>query len=428
MVLVAFILFVGMLALSLHVATALGVSALVLAEIYSTLPILRAAGEIAWTGGGSFLLVSVPLYILLGEILLRSGVADGMYMAISRWIGWLPGGLMHANVAASAMFAATSGSSVATAATIGTVALPQMDKEAYHRPLFLGSIVAGGTLGILIPPSITMIVYGVLTETSIPRLYLAGFIPGIMLAGIFSLTIAILCVMNPGWGGRPNPATWAERLAVFPDLWPPLLIFLVVIGTIYTGFATATESAAFGVVAALVIAAVKGRFRMTMLMEALESTVRVTSMLMLIIVFAFIFNFVINSIGLVQQLVDAVKAMQLSKYETLFAVIVVYIILGCFMETMSMMIAIVPATTQVMVAVGFDPVWFGIIIVLLMEMALITPPVGMNLYVVQGLRSDLRFQDVVKGSVPFMFCVALALALLTLFPEIALFLPDRLFR
>ena len=427
MVLVAFLLFVGMLVLSLHVATALGVTALLLAEIYSTLPILRAAGEVAWTGGGSFLLVSVPLYILLGEILLRSGVADGMYMAISRWISWLPGGLMHANVAASAMFAATSGSSVATAATIGTVALPQMDKEAYHRPLFLGSIVAGGTLGILIPPSITMIVYGVLTETSIPKLYLAGFIPGIMLAGIFSLAIVILCILKPGWGGRPNPSTWAERLAVFPDLWPPLLIFLVVLGTIYTGLATATESAAFGVVAALIIAAVKGRLRMAMLMEALESTVRVTSMLMLIIVFAFIFNFVINSIGLVQQLVDAVKAMQLSKYETLFAVIVVYIILGCFMETMSMMIAIVPATTQVMVAVGFDPVWFGIIIVLLMEMALITPPVGMNLYVVQGLRSDLRFQDVVKGSVPFMFCVALGLLLLTLFPDIAMFLPNNAF-
>ncbi len=427
MALVAFVLFVGMLALSLHVATALGVSALVLAEIYSTLPILRAAGEIAWTGGSGFLLVSVPLYILLGEILLRAGIADGMYTAITRWLSWLPGGLMHANIAASAMFAATSGSSVATAATIGTVALPQMDKGGYYRPLFLGSIVAGGTLGILIPPSITLIIYGVLTDTSIPRLYLAGFFPGIMVAGLFSLSIAILCMFRPRWGGQPSRSTWAERFAVFPDLWPPLLIFLVVIGTIYTGFATATESAAFGVVAAIVIVAVKGRFRFAMLMEALESTVRVTSMLMLIIVFAFIFNFVINSIGLVQQLVDTVKALHLSKYQTLLAVIVVFVMLGCFMETMTMMIAIVPTTTQVIVGVGFDAVWFGIIIVLLMEMALITPPVGMNLFVVQGLRGDLRFQDLAWGSVPFIACLALALLLLTLVPEIALYLPDRLF-
>ena len=200
MILVAFVVFMGMLALSVHVATALGVSAFVLAEIYSTLPILRAAGEIVWTGGSGFILVSVPLYILLGEILLRSGVADGMYNAITRWLSWLPGGLMHANVFASAMFAATSGSSVATAATIGTVALPQMDKEAYNRPLFLGSIVAGGTLGILIPPSIALIIYGVLTDNSIPRLYLAGIVPGIILSGIFSLSITVPVHLSAGLG------------------------------------------------------------------------------------------------------------------------------------------------------------------------------------------------------------------------------------
>ena len=214
---------------------------------------------------------------------------------------------------------------------------------------------------------------------------------------------------------------------MLPDLWPPVLIFLVVIGTIYTGFATATESAAFGVVAALLIAAVKGRLRMPMLMEALESTVRVTSMVMIIVLFAFIFNFVINTIGLVQQLVDTATTLQLSKYQTLLAVVTMFIILGCFMETMTMLIAIVPTTTQVMVGVGFDGVWFGIIIVLLMEMALITPPVGMNLFVVQGLRRDLRYQDVVWGSVPFILCVASALVLLTLVPEIALYLPGRVF-
>jgi len=427
MVLVSFFFFVGLLALSLHVATALGLSALVLAELYSPMPILRAAGEIAWTGSSGFLLLSIPLYVLLGEILLRSGVADGMYTAITRWLSWLPGGLMHSNIGACAIFAATSGSSVATAATIGTVALPQMDKERYNRSLFLGTVAAGGTLGILIPPSITLIIYGVLTDTSIPRLYLAGFVPGVLLAVMFSIVVAILCSLRPDWGGRSARASWRERFSALADLLPPGLIFVIVIGAIYTGLATATESAAFGVVGALLVAALKRRLRWAMLMEALEGTVRITSMLMLIITFAFIFNFVINAIGLVQQLVELVRGFQLSKYETLLAVVVIYVILGCFMETLSMMIAIVPMTTQVIVAAGFDPVWFGIMIVILMEMALITPPVGMNLFVIQALRGDVSFPEVVRGSLPFLGCMFVVLGLLTLAPEIALFLPTRVF-
>jgi len=427
MVLVSFFFFVGLLALSLHVATALGLSALVLAELYSPMPILRAAGEIAWTGSSGFLLLSIPLYVLLGEILLRSGVADGMYTAITRWLSWLPGGLMHSNIGACAIFAATSGSSVATAATIGTVALPQMDKERYNRSLFLGTVAAGGTLGILIPPSITLIIYGVLTDTSIPRLYLAGFVPGVLLAVMFSIVVAILCSLRPDWGGRSARASWRERFSALADLLPPGLIFVIVIGAIYTGLATATESAAFGVVGALLVAALKRRLRWAMLMEALEGTVRITSMLMLIITFAFIFNFVINAIGLVQQLVELVRGFQLSKYETLLAVVVIYVVLGCFMETLSMMIAIVPMTTQVIVAAGFDAVWFGIIIVILMEMALITPPVGMNLFVIQGLRGDVSFPEVVRGSLPFLGCMFILLGLLTLAPEIALFLPTRVF-
>ena len=198
-------------------------------------------GEIAWGTSNNFLLVAIPFFVLLGEILLRSGMAERMYNALVLWMPWLPGGLMHSNIAACAMFAATSGSSVATAATIGTVALGEIEKRGYSERLFLGTIAAGGTLGILIPPSINMIVYGVLTETSIPKLYLAGFIPGLVLASLFSLTVLIICIVRPQLGGRRTSATWEQRLAALPDLLPPLIIFLAVIGSIYAGWATATE-------------------------------------------------------------------------------------------------------------------------------------------------------------------------------------------
>ena len=198
-------------------------------------------GEIAWGTSNNFLLVAIPFFVLLGEILLRSGMAERMYNALVLWVPWLPGGLMHSNIAACAMFAATSGSSVATAATIGTVALGEVEKRGYSERLFLGTIAAGGTLGILIPPSINMIVYGVLTDTSIPKLYLAGFIPGIVLAGLFSLTVLVICLIRPALGGKPTPTSWAQRIAALPDLLPPLIIFLAVIGSIYAGWATATE-------------------------------------------------------------------------------------------------------------------------------------------------------------------------------------------
>ena len=220
-------------------------------RIYSKLPLSLAMGEIAWSTSNNFLLVAIPFFVLLGEILLRSGMAERMYNALVLWVPWLPGGLMHSNIAACAMFAATSGSSVATAATIGTVAMGEIEKRGYSERLFLGTIAAGGTLGILIPPSINMIVYGVLTDTSIPKLYLAGFIPGLVLAGLFSLTVLVICLIKPSTG-RHADLDQLERSAsrALPDLIPPLVIFLAVIGSIYAGWATATESAALGVIAA----------------------------------------------------------------------------------------------------------------------------------------------------------------------------------
>jgi len=321
------------------------------------------------------------------------------------------------------MFAATSGSSVATAATIGTVALNEIEKHGYSERLFLGTIAAGGTLGVLIPPSINMIVYGVLTETSIPKLYLAGFIPGLVLATLFSLTVLIFCIVRPQLAGRRTSATWEQRWTALPDLLPPLIIFLAVIGSIYAGWATATESAALGVIAALAIAAWNRRLTLRTLLHAFEGTMRTTAMIMAILLAAYFLNFVITSIGLTTQVNRFITGLQLTPVQLLIAVVMFYFVLGMFMETLSMMVATVPIIAPIMFKAGFDPVWFGIIIIILMELAMITPPVGINLYVVQGLRKRGRIDDVIIGASPFVITMMIMVVILSIWPEIALWLP-----
>jgi tripartite ATP-independent transporter DctM subunit len=423
MIWVTLAILIGLLALAVPVAAALGILGLALSEIYARLPLSLAMGEMAWATSNNFLLVAIPFFVLLGEILLRSGMAERMYGALVLWMPWLPGGLMHSNVAACAMFAATSGSSVATAATIGTVAMGEIEKRGYSERLFLGTIAAGGTLGILIPPSINMIVYGVLTETSIPKLYLAGIIPGLVLAGMFSLTVLLFCLWRPEWGGTRTVASWEARMKALPDLVPPLVIFLAVIGSIYAGWATATESAALGVLAALGVAAWNRRLTWRALLQAFEGTMRTTAMIMAILVAAYFLNFVITSIGLTTQVNRFITSLGLSPTELLFAVIVFYVILGMFMETLSMMVATVPIIAPIMFQAGYDPIWFGILVILLMETAMITPPVGINLYVVQGLRKRGRIDDVIIGTLPFVVTLVLMMVVLSVFPDLALMLP-----
>ncbi len=412
-----------LLALAVPVAAGLGFLGIALSEIYSRLPLTLAIGEVAWATSNNFLLVAIPFFVLLGEILLRSGMAERMYNALVLWVPWLPGGLMHSNIAACAMFAATSGSSVATAATIGTVAMGEIKKHGYSERLFLGTIAAGGTLGILIPPSINMIVYGVLTDSSIPKLYLAGFIPGLVLAGLFSLTVLFICLLRPELGGRRTRTDWKARIRALPDLIPPLVIFLAVIGSIYAGLATATESAALGVIAALGVAAWHRRLTVKMLLQAFEGTMRTNAMIMAILIAAYFLNFVISSIGLTGQVNRLVTGLGLTSTELLLAVIVFYLILGCFMETLSMMVATVPIIAPIMFKAGYDPIWFGILIVILMETAMITPPVGINLYVVQGLRKRGRIDDVIIGAAPFVVAMLVMIAILSYWPNLALWLP-----
>lgn len=413
----------GLIALAVPVAAVLGWLGLTMQYLESPMPLHRAIGDMVWQTGKDFLLVAIPMFILLGEILLRSGIAEKMYDGIVKWLGWLPGGLMHANTGSCALFAATSGSSVATAATIGTVAIPQIERRGYNERLFLGTVAAGGTLGILIPPSINLILYGLLTDTSVPELYLAGFIPGFLLAAMFMATVVVLCLFKPAWGGTPITVTWAERLAALPSLLPPIGIFLVVVGSIYAGLATPTEAAALGVIAALGLAAANGTLTIAMLRDAIEGTMRTTSMIMLIILAAVFLNFVLSVIGLTQALADFVTGLGMTPMQTMLVIVGVLLVIGCFMETLSMLLTTAPLIAPIVFALGFDPVWFGILLMVLLETALITPPIGINLYVVQGVRERGELSDVMIGAAPFVVTMIAMLALLLIFPDIALWLP-----
>ena len=424
MIATALTILLVLIGLSIPVGAALGVLGVALDQMYSMLPLSRAMGELAWTTNTEFLLVAIPLFILLGELLLRAGFAERMYSALSLWLSWLPGGLMHANIGASALFAATSGSSVATAATVGTVALPQIAKRGYNESLFLGSIAAGGTLGILIPPSINLVIYGVLTNSSVPKLYLAGILPGLLLAGLFMLTIVLACMYKPAWGGQRIQASWSERMRSLIHLLPPMGIFLLVVGSIYAGVATPTEAAALGVLGAMILAAAYRRLTLAMVRESLENTMRSSAMIMLIVVGASFLNFVMSATGLTSALTNAITGLGFSPYTMLLLLVVFYLVLGCFMETLSMMITTIPIVAPVMIALGFDPIWLGIIIIVLVEAALITPPVGLNLFVVQSLRTSGSMTPVIIGSIPFVMAMMLLLLLLALFPALALWLPQ----
>ncbi|MFG1398730.1 TRAP transporter large permease [Roseixanthobacter pseudopolyaromaticivorans] len=423
MIATTIVLLLVLIGLSIPVGAALGVLGLILDPLYSMLPLSRAMGELAWSTNNEFLLVAIPLFILLGEVLLRAGFAERMYSAMSLWLSWLPGGLMHANIGASALFAATSGSSVATAATVGTVSIPQIKRYGYNEPLFLGSLAAGGTLGILIPPSINLVIYGVLTNASVPKLYLAGIIPGLLLAGLFMLTIIIACIVKPQWGGHKIRATWGERMRSLVHLAPPLGIFLLVVGSIYAGLATPTEAAALGVLGALILAAWFRRLTLTMLREAVEGTMKATAMIMLIIIAASFLNFVMSATGITDAITNSISGLGISATAMLIVIVIFYLILGCFMETLSMMITTIPIVAPIMFQLGYDPIWLGILIIILVEAALITPPVGLNLFVVQSLRKSGSMGGVIVGSMPFVLAMAVLLVLISIFPGLALYLP-----
>lgn len=415
--------------LGIPVAAVLGVLSLALDAMYQEGRLSVALGEFVWDKSKEFILVAIPMFILLGEIMLRAGIAQRMYNAVIQWVSWLPGGLMHANVGSCAIFAASSGSSVATAATVGTVAYPEIKKRGYNESLFLGSLAAGGTLGILIPPSINLIIYGLITDTSVPELYLAGIIPGLLLAAMFMCAIIIACSVRGSWGGQGVETSWSERIRTLPDLIPPVLLFVVIVGSIYAGIATPTEAASVGVVAALILAALNKTLSIAMLREAFEGTMRTTAMIMLIILAAVFLNFILGFMGVTQALINFIRDLGLTPLQTMILLVIFYLILGMFMETLSMMLTTVPIVFPIVVALGYDPVWFGITLTVLMEAALITPPIGVNLYVVQGIRQDGgNFNDVAIGALPFVAMMILLVVLLIAYPDLALYLPTLVYR
>ena len=413
------------------VAAVLGILSFVLDEITMDGRLTFGIGEIIWDKSKEFILVAIPMFILLGEIMLRAGIARRMYSAVVQWVSWLPGGLMHANIGSCTIFAATSGSSVATAATVGTVAYPEIEKRKYNESLFLGSLAAGGTLGILVPPSINLIIYGLLTDTSVPELYLAGIIPGAALALLFMLVIIGACLYRRSWGGDRVKTSWGERVRTLPHLLPPVLLFAAVVGSIYGGVATPTEAASIGVVMALFIAAYFKSLNVQMLLEAFEGTMRITAMIMLIVFSAIFLNFVLGFMGITQAMLNFIAELGLTPTETILLIVVFYLILGMFMETLSMMLTTIPVVFPIVMSLNveaFSDVWFGILITILMEAALITPPIGVNLYVVQGIRArGGKFNDVAIGAVPFMIAMLVMIGILIAFPGVATYLPNQFF-
>ena len=425
---------IGLLVLviaAVPVAAVLGILSFVLDQIAMGGNLQAGIGEIIWDKSKEFILVAVPMFILLGEIMLRAGIARRMYGAVIQWLSWLPGGLMHANIGSCTIFAASSGSSVATAATVGTVAYPEIEARSYNESLFLGSLAAGGTLGILVPPSINLILYGLLTDTSVPELYLAGIIPGLILSGLFMSVIVIACLFRKDWGGQKVETSWGERLGSLPHLLPPILLFCAVVGSIYGGVATPTEAASIGVVMALIIAACFKTLSCSMLRDAFEGTMRTTAMIMIIVFAAIFLNFVLGFMGITQAMLNFIAALGLTPVETILLLVLFYLLIGMFMETLSMMLTTVPVVFPIVMGLGvveFSDVWFGILITILMEAALITPPIGVNLYVVQGIRSrGGEFNDVAKGAVPFVFAMLAMIFLLIWNPSLATWLPNLVY-
>jgi tripartite ATP-independent transporter DctM subunit len=416
--------------MGVYVSVAMGIGGLLLATLFGDRPVWDILGYVPWNTTTSFTLVALPLFILMGEVLLRSGVTEGMYATLSKWLNPLPGGLLHSNIAASAMFACISGSSAATAATIGRVSLPFLKRYGYNERISLGSIVAGGTLGILIPPSIVFIIYGVLVEESIGKLYLAGFIPGFLMTGIFMVLIAARALRDPSIAPQVPHATWSERLAGLRNLLPIVFLMLIVLGTIYAGVATATEAAAFGVCGAFLIAALNRRISVSMLRETFLASAGTTAMILFILIGAFVLQFVLAFLGLPAKISNWVIDMQLTKMQLIILICVLYIVLGTIMEELSMVVTTIPIILPMLKALGVDLVWFGVIVVMLVQIAIVSPPVGMNLFILHAMRRELAgrgaeppIADIFIGVLPFFAVMILTLAMIIAFPQIALWLP-----
>jgi C4-dicarboxylate transporter DctM subunit len=392
--------------------------------LFSPLPPGPNMGSSLWATVEKWEYVALPLFILMGEILYRSGISEKLFKSLVPWLYRLPGGLLLMNIVSCTLFAAVSGSSAATTATVGRITLAEFDKLGYDKSLAMGSLAGAGTLGFLIPPSLIMIVYAILAEVSIGKMFMAGILPGLLLAGIYSTYIIYRGIRNPEIAPQSQKSySWKERMVGLKDLAPTLILILMVLGSIYGGVATPTEAAAIGVFGATAFAAINRQMTFKIMFECLVGAVKTNAMIMLIVVGAGFLSRVMGFLGIPAAITTAITGMGLSPYLLMILLGAFYILLGCLLDGFSIVVMTLPIALPMVVAAGFDPIWFGIYLILMVEVSQITPPVGFNLFVIQGLTNE-PIMRIAGYALPFFFLMLLTTAILTLFPEIALYLPQ----
>ena len=392
--------------------------------IFSPLPAGNNMASSVWATIEKWEYVALPLFILMGEILYRSGISEKLFKSLVPWLYRLPGGLLLMNIVSCTLFAAVSGSSAATTATVGRITLAEFDKLGYDRRLAMGSLAGAGTLGFLIPPSLIMIVYAILAEVSIGKMFMAGILPGLLLAGIYSGYIIYRGIRNPAIAPRTQESySWKERLVGLKDLAPTLILILMVLGSIYGGVATPTEAAALGVLGATVFAFLNQQMNLKILFDCLVGAVKTNAMIMMIVVGAGFLSRVMGFLGIPATITRTITEMGLSPYLLMILLGGFYILLGCLLDGFSIVVMTLPIALPMVTAAGFDPIWFGIYLILMVEVSQITPPVGFNLFVIQGLTGEPIVQ-IARYALPFFFLMLLTTAILTIFPNIALYLPN----
>jgi len=422
----AFVMFLVMISVGLAVPFAILLPGMAYLYFLSGIAGFKALGLVSWANINSFTLTAIALFVLMAEILENSGLIARTYNSLSKLLAPIPGGLLQANIAGCAAFAAVSGSSVVTAAAIGTAALPQLMQRGYHKGLSAGSLAAGGTLGILIPPSLALIIYSSFTDTSVSKLFMAGVIPGLILTLLFMVYIAIRAIVQPGIAPKEKgPESAGEILKLAADLVPIGTLILVTIGSMYTGLATPTEAASVGCVIAIIFSTTVGELTLQGFLAALRRSTLLVGNIMFLIFAAFVFSHAISFGGVGERVTAQVIGLQLTKIEFFAALFILYTALGALVESLGMIVITVPLIFPMLSHYGVDPVWFGIVLVVFIEMGQITPPIGINLFVIQSLwRGQLK--DVVVGTVPFHILMLVLLLTLLIWPEIALWLPSRL--
>lgn len=371
----------------------------------------------------SYTLTVIPLFVFMGQIAFHSGISRRLFDATYKWMGHLPGGMAMATVGACTAFGAICGSGPATAATMAAVALPEMKRYSYDMSLATGTIAAGGGLGMMIPPSVVFIVYAILTEQSIGRLFISGILPGLMIAFLFCLTIYWQCKQNPALGPTGPKFSLREKLLALRGVTETLILFVGVMGGMFAGYFTPTEAAAMGALGSLVIAAVRRKLTIKMITQSLRETIRTSCMVIIIVTGAVIFGHFLAITQLPSNIAQTTAVLPLPAWGIMGVIIIFYLIAGCFVDALALVFLTTPIFYPVVIGLGYDPIWFGVMIVLVTQMGVITPPVGVNVYVVSGMERDIPLHTIFRGAMPFLWALAVSAVLLIIFPQIATFLP-----